>query len=229
MHKYKNVSGTAKRLASILAVGILGCVPLAQAAVVTFDYTLTFSGTAPTTSAPWLTATFDDHNATGSVSLTITANGLGSQSITSIYFNLDPALSASSLVFSLDAGSSTAPAPAVFQGTNAYRADGDGYYDIKLDFPPPGGMQRFDNNDTAFFTITGVNLTANSFQFLSQPGPGNNPGPYYSAAHIQGIPTGYGTTSGWVAPVPVPAALWMFAPALLGMVGLMRRRGHANR
>ncbi len=77
-----------------------------------------------------------------------------------------------------------------------------------------------------FFNITGANLTASSFGFLSQPGPGNNSGPFYSAAHIQGIPTGYGTTSGWVA--PVPAALWMFAPALLGMAGFMRRRGYVK-
>ncbi len=224
MHKQKNGVGAAKVVASMVAAGILGCSALAQAAVVAFDYSQAFSGTAPTTSAPWLTATFDDHSAVGNVSLVIAANGLGSQSVTSIYFNLDPALSVSSLVFSFNAGGSSAPAPTVLQGTNAYRADGDGYYDIKLDFPPPNGAERFDNSDTAFFTISGANLTASSFRFLSYPGPGNNAGPFYSAAHIQGIPTGYGTTGGWVAPVPVPAALWMFVPALLGMTGFMRRR-----
>lgn len=195
-----------------------------QAAVVTFDYNYAFSGSAPASAAPWLRATFDDHGTTGNVSLTVTANGLvPGEFLSQLYLNLNPSLNATSLVFSYQ-GSSTAPAASVSTGTNAYKADGDGYYDILLNFPPPPGTQKFDAGEQAVYTITGIaSLSANSFYALSAPGSGSNAGPFYSAAHVQGLSGG---GSSWLAPVavPLPMAVWLFAPAAMGLFGFTRRK-----
>ena len=198
---------------------------MANAATVTFNFDYAFSGTAPTGSAPWLTATFTDGIPGGGVSLSIAAGGLtGSEFVNGVYFNVDPALTVAATNIAFVSGSSSAPTPSSIQaGTNAYKADGDGFYDIMISFPTPASS-RFNAGEVALFTITGVpSLTANSFTFLSQPAGGS--GPFLAAAHIQGITTQYMTgASGWVASVPIPAALWMFAPAITFLMTAVKRR-----
>ena len=185
---------------------------ISRAETISFAYTQSFSGAVPAGSGPWLTSTFTTV-VPGTVTLTISASGLSaSESIESLYFNLDPALNPGSLSFARDPASTgpTADNTALSLGANQFKADGDGLYDIRFMLPPPPGQQsaRFQANEMLIYTITGVpTLTASSFFFLSQPAGGS--GPFYAAAHVQQI--GAANESGWVAPavVPLPAAVWL--------------------
>jgi hypothetical protein len=200
----------------------------AAAATVTFDFNYEFSsGTSPVGATPWLTATFTDL-APGSVQLVVSTSGLtANEFVSELYFNVDPLLNAAGLGFTRDIASTgpdlNPPNNGIFTATNQYQADGDGLYDILFDLPPPPGQQSavFGTNETLIYTISGTGLSAQSFYFLSQPA-GNNNGPFYAAAHIQRI--GTGDASGWVAPVPVPAAVWLLLSGLGSLVAVRKRR-----
>ena len=107
---------------------------------------------------------------------------------------------------------------------NQLRAGSDGIYDILFDFPPPPGQQaaRFNAGESLVYDISGIaGLTADSFNFFSEPGPGSTAGPFLSVARFQDTPGG---GSDWVGAVPVPAAVWLFGSGLLGLVGIARKR-----
>lgn len=202
--------------------------PVTHASTVTFDYDRVISGTAPAGSTPWVTAVFDDGGTSGTVTLTMVAPGLsGSENITGMYFNLDPALNPNNLSFSY-LGSTGPAATSVQTGVNAFKADGDGKYDILFNFPTSSG---FTAGDTVQYRITGIStLTSGSFNFLSACGNLNcsGPGNFYAAAHVQNI----GANSGWIASnvgiVPIPGALWLFGSGLLGLAGLARSKKNKN-
>jgi hypothetical protein len=216
-----------------LGLWFLGVLAIpAQAATVTFNYDVVFSSgaVAPDGPSPYLTATFDDGGSAGSVTLTMTVAGtVNAADVDQIYFNFDPSLDLSQLSFAYGGGS-TGPAAAgggnngIFVGTDAYQADGDGLFDIYLNFPPPPGQQtaRWNAGETVIYTITSTQaITAQSFSFLSAPGGGAG-GPFLSAAHF--LDTGpYATDSAWVGAVPVPAALWLFGSGLICLARLARR------
>lgn len=208
-------------LAVVFAIALNG---QAQAGALAFNYDTTFSGTAPALSAPWLTATFDDSTAASGydVRLTVFAGNLdpGNESVTHLYFNLDPALNASLLYFNAVSNSASIP-NSVTGSSNAYKADGDGFYDISFDMPPPSGNfnARFTDNETIIYDIkygSGGTISASSFNFFSVDGGGT--GNYLVAAHIQGI----GTNSGWVGtatvvPEPISSTLFIVGAAALGL------------
>ncbi len=203
-----------------------------RATIITFSANIEFSGgTAPVGAAPWLTAKFDDADSTGSVTLTLTAFNLtASEFISGWYLNLDPSLDVTSLVFSAPTKTGSFSDPGISQGTNAYKADGDGKYDLLLDFATGGGASsRFGVGESVKYTITGIStLNANSFSFDSSPDGGH--GPFRMAAHVQSI--GDGDDSGWVAPdpaefgpiVPEPASFSLAAGAAIGLTYFVRRR-----
>ncbi len=197
------------------ATAALGLFSLqASAASVTFNYTESFGSVPPDGPAPYATATFDDGGTAGSVTLTMTVAGtVDGADVTAMFFNLDPTLDPTLLTFNRDGGTGPAAATTnILTGVDAYRAGGDGYYDIVFDFPPPPGNDaaKFNAGEDLVYTITGTGITADSFNFFATPGPGEgNPGPYLSVARFQSTgPDQEG--SDWVGAVPVPAAVWLF-------------------
>ena len=194
--------------------------------LITWDANTVFSGTAPAGTPGWLTAQFDDHGSSGSVTLTMTAANLeGTENVASWLFNVDPAINPATLTFSaptLVSGSFDTSDFTVSKGTDGFKADGDGYYDIEIDFPShDGNVDRFTGGDSVSFTITGSSITANSFNFTSSSGGGN--GTYTMAAHVQNTPNG-GGSSCWVAPVPEPSTLLLLGIACVGLIVRVWRR-----
>ena len=211
---------SAPAISFVCALAILSTE--SPAAVLTFEANTEFSGaTAPSGTAPWLTATFDDGHSSGSVTMTLLASNLASSEfVTGWYFNLDPVLDPMELVFSDMTKVGNFANPTISLGVDLFKADGDGFFDILIAFAIGGGKNnRFTDGDSVSFTITGVpTLTAESFNFMSAPS-GSSIGPFPMAAHVQG--TGpYGEESGWVT-VPEPMTLSMLG---LGMLALTRRR-----
>jgi hypothetical protein len=220
-------------LAVVTAATLLvACGPGTASAALTFDFDFEFSGgTPPAGPTPWITAVFTD---SGPNTVTLTLSGpnlVGVEKVTGWYFNVDPAVSIGSLDIDQDPPGLGAPsASGISIATNAFKADGDGEYDILIEFPsgPPAAI--FGAGDVAVFVITGSGITANSFDFLSNPAGGH--GPFKAAAHVQGIGPN-GANSGWVAPddgnnpqaAPEPATI---ASALvlvpLGLLAAARRR-----
>jgi len=204
----------------------------AQATAVQYQYGTTFTGNGPSGSTPWITSTFDDGGSAGSIRLTMWLNGLTSpENVSGMYFNLDPALNPTSLSFSYVGTWSTGPAAdSISTGTDGFKADGDGKYDILFSFPTGSG---FDAGEKVVYDITGLSaLTANSFAYSSAPGStSGGTGTYYAAAHVQNTTAPDGSmSSGWVAAstppstVPLPGAAWLFGSGLVGLAGFARRR-----
>lgn len=202
----------------------------AAAGTLTFDFNIEFSGgTPPAGTAPWISATFDDSfGGPNTVRLTMsTANLVGQEFVGSWYFNFDPALDPT-LLSIVGVDTTAVGATTIGLGTDAFKADGDGKYDILFDFPPPPGAfaGKFTAGETVVYDITYVSpIDVSSFDFDSAPDGGH--GPFRSAAHVQGIGPD-GEDSGWVAPgngrqIPEPAALLILGAGLLGL-GMLRRR-----
>jgi hypothetical protein len=204
------------------------CVARAAAGVVVYNMSVEFSGaTPPTGTPPWMTATFDDGGGMGSVMVTLDNHGLvGGEFVSNWAFNLDPSLDPSMLIASgLVASSGDGfTLPTISTGANHYMADGDGLYDIRFSFSLGGGSAaRFGAGEKLTLTFSGIpTLTASSFNFLSFPAGGN--GPFFTAAHVQGIDPG-GDNSGWLTiPEPTSAAASMLSLVLVGGYYARRKR-----
>ena len=108
-------------------------------------------------------------------------------------------------------------------GENLYMADGDGFYDINFDFPPPPGTDKFWSGEESVWLISYTgDIDVHSFDFGSE---GGSKGSFTSAAHVQGIDGD--PDSGWIGsgddtppppPVPEPTAALVFGigAALMG-------------
>lgn len=198
----------------------------------TIDMGFEFSGAQSPASPtqPWLTATFTQSGS--NVLLTLSAPNLVDQEfVTGWYFNFNPNLNLNKLSITQQ-GSATDPTGTASVGANAFKADGDGYFDILLAFPDGPPSARFGAGDTAQFLLKYNNstLTPDAFNFLSVNGPVGKTG-FLAAAKVQGIgPDAQG--SGWIAPgpntppevVPIPAAAWGGLVLLGGMAGARKLR-----
>ncbi len=204
----------------VVVCALLTLSSVASGAVVSFDLSTEFSGaTPPVGASPWLNATFDDEGSSGSVILTLTTTNLTDTEFVSEWmFNLDPGLDPADLDFSSPTTTGGFDDPGIGKVADAFKADGAGYFDIKMNFATGGGLDaRFGVGDAVEYTITGIDsLTAGSFDFLCTPA---GHGPFPTAAHVQGI--GGDEDSGWTtAPEPASAVLLLSG----GVLAIFRRR-----
>jgi len=107
---------------------------IVSATIVSLDFSVIFEGPGvPTNPPPWINATFDDGGTPGTVDLTISAPGLNGnpEKISGLYFNLDPVLDPTQLLFSVPTVISGAfEDPLISLGVDSFKADGDGLFDI---------------------------------------------------------------------------------------------------
>jgi hypothetical protein len=200
-----------------------------------FDLGVLINGTAPSGTSPYLTAAFSSVSA-GTVTLTLTNNTAASpeQFVDTWLFALDPTLDSNTVTFTYEAGQSTGPAATVSKGVDqfgnnsgvtGYGNNSSGLFDFKLAFPKAGNVNRFGGQETVVYTLTGSGITASSFKFTGAPNYNAN-GPYYSAAHVQGIPMISGTTSGAIganAVVPEPSSIALVGVGLSVIAGALCR------
>jgi hypothetical protein len=190
-----------------------------------YQFGTTISGTSPAGGGPWLNATFQD--TTGGVLLTMNTAGMTSgEYLSGVYFNLNPADNVNKLTFTYENGTSSGvTAPTIHTGAGAFEAADDGKYDILFNFAT-GNSGRFGSGDTVTYLISGIaGLTAADFEYLAEPDGGG--GPFYGAAHVDGI--GTSDANGWIGPcliVPEPGtwSVLALAAGLLGAAHLWRRR-----
>ena len=216
----------------VLSFASLNC----ESAQYVFDFNHVFGGTSPASlTTPWIEAEFSDISP-GVVSLTVSNLHLsGTENVDALYFNLSPSLNPNSLAFSYQNGAGKFKTPDITQGTNAFKAGGDGKYDLLFSFTT--GMtdnQRFNSGESMTYFISGIpGLSAADFTYLSAPDGGA--GPFFAAAHVQRL--GAGSLSGWVATdmispvvVPEPNASLLFSLLIAIWLGirLTRKLSTAN-
>ena len=218
---------------ALIVVALLSPTKSSAASGITYQFDNEFSsGTPPAGPAPWVTATFQTVTP-GTVFLTVANNGLvGSEFVSGFYLNLNPNFNPLNLSISYVSSSGSFLVPAVGSGTielgtDSFKADGDGKYDVLFDFSTVSG-NTFGSGESITYQISGISgLVADDFVYLSAPNGGH--GPFYAAAHVQGIgPTG--ALSGWVEPslgalpvlVPEPSCSALLALSV-GFLGFARR------
>lgn len=218
---------------------MLGIVFMSSSAnALSFDLDLEFSGAdEPVATGPWLNATFTDAGG-GAVTLTLSDLNLTDDEYVGIwYFNLDTALLPSNLTFTYVSGVAASSITTTNDnivsgpGNNAtYKADGDGFFDIRFDFGKTGGVGDFGVGATSVYTITS-GLTDGSFDYMSLPGGGH--GTYNTAAHVQSIDQAIGADdnngSGWIGNenyiiTPEPSTYLLLGSGMLGLAYWRRRR-----
>lgn len=206
-----------KKLSFGAALSVLTVAGAANAALV-FDSAIEFSGaTPPAGAAPWLRTTIAN---AGTDTVTIkfeNINLVGTEFVSKMFLNLDPAMNPADLSFGSPVEVGTFALPTINKGTNLYKADGDGFFDLVFEFAT-ANPQRFGAGESLTYTVTGITgLNENSFNFLSVNGPVGNTG-YPVAGHVQGIGPN-GADSGWVT-VPEPCSLAL----LVAAIPLLRRQ-----
>jgi len=173
---------------------------------------------------------FSSNTPTGSITVTITQSGANTVQfnianntngdIDEIYFNNTLAT-----VAAWGTAGACADCSAITFGMNAFQADGDGRYDLLVQFPTSGGAHgatRFEPGSTVVFTVSATGITPETFLALSSPAGGS--GPFFTAAHVISIDSA-GGGSGWIpgSEVPEPATLLLLGSGLFGVAAGVRK------
>jgi len=157
----------------------------------------------------------------GNVRLSIDALNLSpTEKITELYLNLNPSWLATDLHFDFLSGSTGVTAPLPTLGLDAFKAGGDGKYDILFRFAQQPA-NSFRAGDHLSYMISGIGgMTAQDFVYLSMPAGGH--GPFFSAIHVQGIYStdvnDTGSLSAWVSPTAAIVTVPEPTVAALGLV-----------
>ena len=183
----------------------------------TFELGTVLGGTVPTSTAPWLTATFTDA-APGHVTLTLQSHlNVASEFVGEVCFNLNPVFDLASLTILQLSGPSLQQPPTLSE--DGIRLGGAGSagsgFDILLNWPSASGQGRFGDSESASFDISGpANLDWSDFGYYNTVN--GQDGAAILGAHLQGIPAGGGITSSSaiIQNTPEPGSLGILAAAL---------------
>lgn len=176
-----------------LALGA-ALLPLPAGADVTFEFGNEFSGGQPTANNPFAEVTITDF--AGGVTITVEATDLApTEFIRSLYLNYGTTAIDVATLMNASQDLTSTQSYALQIASNAFKADGDGFYDILFSFPTSG--DTFVDGDTATATFSLFGISSAFFNNLSAPGGGH--GPFLGAMHVQGIGVN-GDGSGWFSP-----------------------------
>jgi hypothetical protein len=192
----------------------------ARASSLFYEFTNVFAGTAPQGSPSWINSQFSD-TTPGMVQLKISANGLsGGEFLSALFFNLDPTLNPKTLSFTYVGSSGSFALPTIKTGADAFKADGQGKFDIDFTFSEKASKE-FNGSDYVVYDVTSsaFALTSSDFDFVSTAAGGCSD--LLAAAEISGIPIPGCTTTdtGWIAPGGVTPAPEPRGFALLALGG----------
>jgi hypothetical protein len=204
------------------AVWIISLVSISHAAPFDLTFELdtkyTAEGTAPVGDPPWLTATFLNLgiiDGIGKVKLAMSTSGLtGNEFVGGWYFNLDPDYPTNAgLGFAFQGNESTGPAANASLNRDKQIAGGGANFDIFFNFPQSNAEDRFSANEVVVYIITGIDLSADSFEFATEKYD------LYSAAHVQVGGAWIGATA-----IPEPATMLLMGIGLTGLAFLGRKK-----
>ena len=237
-----------KKLLFLIIVGVGAIFAATSVPAATFTYPLDFqfsdTGTDPEGPTPWLTATFEDIDPQEGtdlpqVRLTMSALNLtDDEFVSEWYFNIDPEFNITNSFEFPPTYEDGPPITGFVRGPNSYKANGnsgDGF-DIVFSFETANNSDdRFTSGETSVFIFVGNGepLTAESFNFLNEPGPSSGPGMFYTAAHVQGIGED-DNESGWIAAtesisaIPEPGSILLLGAGLASLFGIRRFRFKRN-
>jgi len=220
MSSLTNIRKLAVSLA-MFAVVAFGSAITAQADPVTFVLTgADFSGPTANTGGD---ITVHIQNIAGGVRVTISNNLLDPGAfLGQLYLNTSVAPLAGAAGLCVNCTATNGQTMAFNFGSNAFQADGDGLYDILIDFSS-SPADRLEPGEVIVFDLTSTTLGFTSDSFLVFSAPAGGHGPFQAAAHIQSLPNG---ESDWISdqPIPEPASLLLLGTGLIGVATGLRKR-----
>lgn len=206
---------------AMFAVVAFASAMTAQADPVTFTLGgADFSGPTANTGG---TITVHIENIAGGVRISVTNNLIDPGAFpSSLYLNTSVAPLAGAAGTCVDCTATGGQTMTFNFGLDSFQADGDGRYDILIDFSQANANRLLAGEVVVFdVTSTTVGFTSDSFLVFSAPGGGN--GPFRVAAHIQSLPGGQ---SDFITEteIPEPTSMLLLGTGLATLAAGLRRR-----